>query len=133
MLGEDGEDLALITALYPGMSKFFHQHLVAGHGPAGEAAGDEDIAGTVVQHDEGEVFAQLDHLAQQGLLGPAGANGEEHALPLADDSVVDQLVQRLHHLAVRAPVAAELCFHILDGARLILDHMLQFFTQCHRF
>ena len=85
MLGEDGKDLALIAALHTGVSKLLHKDLVAGHCTAGKAARDEDIAGAVVQHDEGKILAQLDHLAQQGLLCTTGPDGEEHPLPLADD------------------------------------------------
>ena len=90
------------------MLEFLHQHVVAGHCALGEAAGDEDVAGAVLQHDEGKVLAQLDHLAQQGLVGAAGTHRKENALPLADHSLVHQLVHGLHHLAVRATVPAEL-------------------------
>ena len=105
---QHGQDLALVAALHTGMLKLFHQHLVTGHGAAGEAARDEDIAGAVLQHDKSKVLAQLDHLAQQGLVGAAGTHRKENALPLADHSLVHQLVHGLHHLAVRATVPAEL-------------------------
>lgn len=78
-LFQNSKDLALIAALYPGVCKLFHQHLVAGHCAAGEPAGDKDIAGAVLQHDKGKVLAQLYHLAQQCLIGTAAAHGEEHA------------------------------------------------------
>ena len=90
------------------MLEFLHQHVVAGHCALGEAAGDEDVAGAVLQHDEGKVLAQLDHLAQQSLVRTAGTDREEHALTLADDSIVHQLVHGLHHFAVRTAVTAEL-------------------------
>ena len=105
---QHGQDLALVAALHTGMLKLFHQHLVTGHGAAGEAARDEDIAGAVLQHDKSKILAQLDHLAQQGLVGAAGTHRKENALPLADHSLVHQLVHGLHHLAVRATVPAEL-------------------------
>ena len=108
------------------MLEFLHQHVVAGHCALGEAAGDEDVAGAVLQHDEGKVLAQLDHLAGQGLFGTAGAGSEEHAGLLADHSVVHQLVQSLHHLAVSGTVAAELCLEVLDHAGLVLDGMFDF-------
>ena len=126
LLLEHGKDLALIAALHPGVGKLFHQNGVAGHGTAGEAARDEDIAGFILQHHKGKVLAQLDHLAGQGLFGTAGAGSEEHAGLLADHSVVHQLVQSLHHLAVRGTVAAELCLEVLDHAGLVLDGMFNF-------
>ena len=131
-LFQNSKDLALIAALYPGMCKLFHQHLVAGHRAAGEPAGDKDIAGAVLQHDKGKVFAQLYHLAQQCLVGTAAAHGEEHALPLADNGLVHQLVHGLHHLAVCAAIPAELILQILYGARLILDRVLNFIAHCHK-
>ena len=113
------------------MGKLFHQNRIAGHGTAGEAARDEDIAGFILQHHKGKVLAQLDHLAGQGLFGTAGAGSEEHAGLLADHSIVHQLVQSLHHLAVRAAVPAEFGFEVFDGARLILDRVLNFIAHCH--
>ena len=132
LLFQNSKDLALIAALYPGMCKLFHQHLVAGHCAAGEPAGDKDIAGAVLQHDKGKVLAQLYHLAQQCLVGTAAAHGEEHALALADDSLVHQLVHSLHHLAVCAAIPAELILQIFYGARLILDRVLNFIAHCHK-
>ena len=132
LLFQNSKDLAFITALYPGMCKLFHQHLVAGHCAAGKPAGDKDIAGAVLQHDEGKILAQLYHLAQQCLVGTAAAHGEEHALPLADDGLVHQLVHSLHHLAVCAAIPAELILQILYGARLILDRVLNFIAHCHK-
>ena len=126
LLLEHGKDLALIAALHPGVGKLLHQNGIAGHGTAGEAARDEDIAGFILQHHKGKVLAQLDHLAGQGLFGTAGAGSEEHAGLLADHSVVHQLVQSLHHLAVRRTVAAELCLEVLDHAGLVLDGMFDF-------
>ena len=123
LLGQDGEDCALVAALHAGMLELLHQHLIAGHGALGEAAGDEDVAGAVLQHDEGKVLAQLDHLAQQSLVGTAGADGEEYTLTLADDGLPHQLVQSLHHLAVCAALAAELLLQLLDGAGLVLDRV----------
>ena len=38
------------------MLEFLHQHIVAGHCALGEAAGDEDVAGAVLQHDKGSYF-----------------------------------------------------------------------------
>ena len=125
-LGQDGEDSALVAALHTGMLEFLHQHVVAGHCALGEAAGDEDVAGAVLQHDEGKVLAQLDHLAQQSLVGTAGADGKEHALTLADDSLSHQFVQSFHHLAVCAALAAELLLQLFDGAGLVLDGMFDF-------
>ena len=78
------------------------------------------------QHDEGKVLAQLDHLAQQSLVGTAGADGKEHALTLADDSLSHQFVQSFHHLAVCAALAAELLLQLFDGAGLVLDGMFDF-------
>ena len=130
-LFQNSKDLALIAALYPGVCKLFHQHLVAGHCAAGEPAGDKDIAGAVLQHDKGKVFAQLYHLTQQCLIGTAAAHGEEHALALADDSLVHQLIHSLHHLAVCAAIPAELILQIFYGARLILDRVLNFIAHCH--
>ena len=117
-LGEDGKDLALIAALHTGMLELLDEDLVAGHRAAGEAAGDEDIAGLIFQHDKGKVLAQFDHFAQQGLLGAAGAHGEEHARTLADHGLMHQSIQRFHHLA------AEAGLQVLDGAGLVLDGML---------
>ena len=131
-LFQNSKDLALIAALYPGVCKLFHQHLVAGHCAAGEPAGDKDIAGAVLQHDKGKVFAQLYHLTQQCLIGTAAAHGEEHALALADDSLVHQLIHSLHHLAVCAAIPAELILQIFYGARLILDRVLNFIAHCHK-
>ena len=105
---QNGEDLALVAALHAGVLKLFHQDLIAGHSAAGEPARDKDIAGAVLQHDEGKILAQLDHLAQQSLVRPAGTNREEHALTLADHCLMHQLIHSFHHLAVRAAVAAEL-------------------------
>ena len=126
LLGQDGEDGALVAALHTGMLELLHQHVVAGHCALGEAAGDEDVAGAVLQHDEGKVLAQLDHLAQQSLVGTAGADGKEHALTLADDSLPHQFVQSFHHLAVCAALAAELLLQLFDGAGLVLDGMFDF-------
>ena len=126
LLLEHGKDLALIAALHPGVGKLLYQNGIAGHGTAGEAARDEDIAGFILQHHKGKVLAQLDHLAGQGLFGTAGAGSEEHAGLLADHSVVHQLVQSLHHLAVCGTVAAELCLEVLDHAGLVLDGMFNF-------
>ena len=70
-----------------------------------------------------EALDQLDHLAQQSLVGTAGADGKEHALTLADDGLPHQLVQSLHHLAVCAALAAELLLQLLDGAGLVLDRV----------
>ena len=125
-LGEDGKDLALITALHTGVGKLLHQHLIARHGTAGKAARNKDITGAIVQHNKGKVLPQLDHLAQQGFLRAARADGEEHTLLLADDRLMHQLVQCFHHLAVRAAVSAKLRFQILDGAGLVLDRMFNF-------
>ena len=108
------------------MGKLLYQNGIAGHGTAGKAARDEDIAGFILQHHKGKVLAQLDHLAGQGLFGTAGAGSEEHAGLLADHSIVHQLVQSLHHLAVRGTVAAELCLEVLDHAGLVLDGMFNF-------
>ena len=105
---QNGEDLAFIAALHAGMGKLFHQDHITGHCTAGETARDKDITGAVFQHDEGKVLAQLDHLAQQSLVRTAGTDREEHALTLADDSIVHQLVHGLHHFAVRTAVTAEL-------------------------
>ena len=126
LLGEDGEDRALVAALHTGMLKLLDKDLVAGHCAAGEAAGDEDIAGLILQHDEGKVLAQLDHLTQQRLFGTAGAHGKEHARTLADDGIVHQRIQCLHHLAVGPAVAAEAGLQVLDSAGLILDGMFHF-------
>ena len=106
------------------MLEFLHQHVVAGHCALGEAAGDEDIAGLIFQHDKGKVLAQFDYFAQQGLLGAAGAHGEEHARTLADHGLVHQSIQCFHHLAVCAALAAELLLQLFDGAGLVLDGML---------
>ena len=125
-LGEDGKDLALITALHTGVGKLLHQHFIARHGTAGKAARNKDITGAIVQHNKGKVLPQLDHLAQQGFLRAARADGEEHALLLADDRLMHQLVQCFHHLAVRTAVSAKLRFQILDGAGLVLDRMFNF-------
>ena len=70
------------------MGKLLYQNGIAGHGTAGEAARDEDITRAVLQHDKSKILAQLDHLAQQGLVGAAGTHRKENALPLADHSLV---------------------------------------------
>ena len=124
LFGKHREDGALVAALHTGMLELFDEDLVAGHRAAGEAAGDEDIAGLIFQHDKGKVLAQFDYFAQQGLLGAAGAHGEEHARTLADHSLVHQSIQCFHHLAVCPAVAAEAGLQVLDGAGLVLDGML---------
>ena len=108
------------------MLKLFHKHHVAGHGTAGKTARDKDIAGAVLQHDKGKILAQFYHLAQQSLVCTAGAHRKEHALTLADDRLVHQLIHSLHHLAVSGTVAAELCLEVLDHAGLVLDGMFDF-------
>ena len=47
-------------------------------------------------------------------------------MTLSDDRLVHQLIHSLHHLAVRAAVPAEIAFEVFDGARLILDRVLNF-------
>jgi len=124
LLGKHREDGTLVAALHTGMLELLDEDLVAGHRAAGEAAGDEDIAGLIFQHDKGKVLAQFDYFAQQGLLGAAGAHGEEHARTLADHGLMHQSIQRFHHLAVCPAVAAEAGLQVLDGAGLVLDGML---------
>ena len=128
---QNGQDLAFIAALHTGVLKLFYKHHVAGHGTAGKTARDKDIAGAVLQHDKGKILAQFYHLAQQSLVCTAGAHRKEHALTLADDRLVHQLIHSLHHLAVRAAVPAEFGFEVFDGARLILDRVLNFIAHCH--
>ena len=128
---QNGQDLAFIAALHTGVLKLFHKHHVARHGTAGKTARDKDIAGAVLQHDKGKILAQFYHLAQQSLVCTAGAHRKEHALTLADDRLVHQLIHSLHHLAVRAAVPAEFGFEVFDGARLILDRVLNFIAHCH--
>ena len=113
------------------MLKFFHQNLITGHGTTGEPARNKDIAGTIFQHDERKVLAQLDHLAQQCLVCTAGADREEHTLTLADHRLMHQLVHCFHHFAIRAAVTAEFRLQILDRARLVLNRALDFITNCH--
>ena len=130
-LFQNGKDLAFIAALHTGMLKLFHKHHVTGHCTAGKAARDKDIAGAVLQHYKGKIFAQFDHLAQQSLVCTARTHRKEHALTLADDCLVHQLVHSLHHLAVRTAVPAELCLEVFNCARLILDRVLNFIAHCH--
>ena len=133
MLGQDRQDLALITALHPGMGKLLHQDLIPRHCATGKTAGDEHIALAILQHYKCKILTQLDHLAEQCLFCTAGPHRKEHSLPLADHSLAHQLIQRLHDLAVRSTVPAKTGFQGFYRAGLHLDRMLDLITNCHKY
>ena len=128
---QHGEHFALIAALHTGVGQLLHQDAVPGHRALHQPAGDENIAGAVLQHGKAEVFAQLDQGAEQGLVLAARPHREKDPLGLADHGIPDQLVQRFHHLAVGGTVAAELGFQVLDGAGLHLDGPLDLVSHWH--